>query len=167
MQETWVQSLGQDDSLEREMATHAIFLPGKSYGQRSLECYSPWGRKSRTQLKQLHHQQYFFYIVSITLLLTGCSSFHKIFLLIILCYLSRYNGNDTMTMLCLSFYHMPSLFIPCLCTGKSVTITSLSHCSLQWCIRNTLLLSMMFVEGFWWILFIKSGQPFSILAQQF
>ena len=24
-----------------------VFLPGKSLGQRSLVCYSPWGRKSR------------------------------------------------------------------------------------------------------------------------
>ena len=29
--------------LEKEMATH---LPGESHGQRSLEGYSPWGRKS-------------------------------------------------------------------------------------------------------------------------
>ena len=41
MQETWVQCLGQNDSLEEEMATH----PGKSHGQRSLAGYSPWGRK--------------------------------------------------------------------------------------------------------------------------
>ena len=27
-----------------------LFLPGKSHGQRSLVGYSPWGRKSRTQL---------------------------------------------------------------------------------------------------------------------
>ena len=36
MQETWVQSLGWEDSLEKEMATHSIWLPGKSHGQRSL-----------------------------------------------------------------------------------------------------------------------------------
>ena len=27
------------------MATHSIFLPGKSHGQRSLVNYSPWGCK--------------------------------------------------------------------------------------------------------------------------
>ena len=27
-----------------------VFLPGKSHGQRSLEGYSPWGRKSWTRL---------------------------------------------------------------------------------------------------------------------
>ena len=45
MQETWVQSLGWVDSLEDEMATHSIFLPGKSHGQKNLEGYSPWSRK--------------------------------------------------------------------------------------------------------------------------
>ena len=42
-QETQVQSLGSEDTLEKEMATHSIFLPGKSYGWRSLAGYSPWG----------------------------------------------------------------------------------------------------------------------------
>ena len=39
MQETSVQFLGQ----EKEMATHSIFLPGESHGQRRLEGYSPCG----------------------------------------------------------------------------------------------------------------------------
>ena len=30
-----------------------VFLPGESYGQRSLAGYSPWGRKNRTQLNLL------------------------------------------------------------------------------------------------------------------
>ena len=29
MQEMWVLSLGQKDPLEKEMATHPVFLPGK------------------------------------------------------------------------------------------------------------------------------------------
>ena len=45
MQEIQVQSLGQEDSLEKKMATYPAFLPGKSYGQRSLASYSPWGHK--------------------------------------------------------------------------------------------------------------------------
>ena len=44
-QEMWVRSLGQEDPLEREMATHYRFLPGKSHGQRNLAGYSPWGCK--------------------------------------------------------------------------------------------------------------------------
>ena len=46
VQEVWVQSLGWEDSLDKEMATHSVFLPGKSHGQRSLVGYSPWGCKS-------------------------------------------------------------------------------------------------------------------------
>jgi len=48
MQETleaWVRSLGQEDPLEKEMATTTVFLPGKSHGQRRLGGYSPWGCK--------------------------------------------------------------------------------------------------------------------------
>ena len=45
MQETRVQSLGQEDPLEKEMATHSSILAGESHGQRSLVGYSTWGRK--------------------------------------------------------------------------------------------------------------------------
>ena len=31
--------------LEKAMATHSSFVPGKSHGQRSLVGYSPWGHK--------------------------------------------------------------------------------------------------------------------------
>ena len=37
MQETSVQSLGQEDPLEKEMATTSVFLPGKSYGMEGLQ----------------------------------------------------------------------------------------------------------------------------------
>ena len=36
MQETWVQSLGQEDPLEKEMATHSSILAWEFHGQRSL-----------------------------------------------------------------------------------------------------------------------------------
>ena len=36
-----VGSLDLDDFLEEGMATHSVFLPGKSHGQRSLVGYSP------------------------------------------------------------------------------------------------------------------------------
>ena len=42
MQETRVQSLGQED-LEKEMATHSSILPGKSHGRRSLVGYKSMG----------------------------------------------------------------------------------------------------------------------------
>ena len=45
MQETWVQFLGEEDPLEKEMATHSVFLPAAFHGQRSLVGYSLWGCK--------------------------------------------------------------------------------------------------------------------------
>ena len=45
MQEIRVGSLGQEDPLEKELATHSSILAWKTYGQRSLEGYSPWGRR--------------------------------------------------------------------------------------------------------------------------
>ena len=41
MQETRVQSLDWEDSLEKEMATHSVFLPGEFHGHRSLAGYNP------------------------------------------------------------------------------------------------------------------------------
>ena len=42
-QETQVQSLGPEDSLEEGMTAHCIVhLPGESHGQRSLVGPSPW-----------------------------------------------------------------------------------------------------------------------------
>ena len=45
MQGTQVQSLGQEDSLEKGMATHSSVLVWKSHGRRNLAGYSPWGYK--------------------------------------------------------------------------------------------------------------------------
>ena len=45
MQETRVRSLGQEDPLEQEMATHSSILAEESNRQRSLWGYSPWGHK--------------------------------------------------------------------------------------------------------------------------
>ena len=45
MQETWVRSLGWEDPLEKDMATHSSILPGESHGQRNLAGYSPRGCK--------------------------------------------------------------------------------------------------------------------------
>ena len=43
MQETLVQSRGQEYPLEKEMVTTPVFLPGKSHAQGSLAGYSLWG----------------------------------------------------------------------------------------------------------------------------
>ena len=45
MEETWDQSLGQEDPLEKGMATHPSTLAWRFHGQRSLEGYSPRGRR--------------------------------------------------------------------------------------------------------------------------
>ena len=45
MQEAWVRSLGWEDSLEKEMATHSSTLAGKSYGWRRVVGYRPWVHK--------------------------------------------------------------------------------------------------------------------------
>ena len=53
--ETQVQSLGGEDPLEKEMATHPVFLPGESHGQRSLAGYKSTGlQKSQTPLSDQH-----------------------------------------------------------------------------------------------------------------
>ena len=44
-QETQAQSLGQEEPLEKEMATNSSILARKSHGQRSLMGYNPWGLK--------------------------------------------------------------------------------------------------------------------------
>ena len=43
--EMWVPSLGREDPLEKEMATHSNTLPGKFHGLRSLVGYSPWDHR--------------------------------------------------------------------------------------------------------------------------
>ena len=45
MQETQVRSLGQEDPLEKEMATHSSILAREFHEQRSLVGYSPWVTK--------------------------------------------------------------------------------------------------------------------------
>ena len=45
MWETWVQSLGWEDPLEKELQPTPVFLTGEYHGQSSLIGYSPPGRK--------------------------------------------------------------------------------------------------------------------------
>ena len=48
MRETWVQSLGWEDPLEKGKATHSVFWPGEFHG-----LYSPWGCKESDTTEQL------------------------------------------------------------------------------------------------------------------
>ena len=52
MWETWVQSLGWEDPLEKGKATHSGILSWRTPG--TSPRYSPWGAKSRTRLSDLH-----------------------------------------------------------------------------------------------------------------
>ena len=54
MWETWVQCLGWEDPLEKEMQPTPVFLPGESHGRRTLVGYSPWGRKESDMTEQLN-----------------------------------------------------------------------------------------------------------------
>ena len=58
MQETQVQSLGQENPLEKGMAHTPVFLPGEFHGQRSLAGYSPWGRRELDTTEQLIMQKH-------------------------------------------------------------------------------------------------------------
>ena len=65
VREIQVQSLGQEDPLEKEMATHSSTLAwkipwrenpmeGESLGGRSLVGYSPWGHKELGTTERVH-----------------------------------------------------------------------------------------------------------------
>ena len=50
MQETWFQSLGWEDPLEKEKLPTPVFWPGEFHG-----LYSPWGHKELDVTNQLIH----------------------------------------------------------------------------------------------------------------
>ena len=62
MQETWVQSLGWEDPLEKGMATHSSILAGKSYGQRSLATVHGV-KKELDMIEQLTHTNKYMVII--------------------------------------------------------------------------------------------------------
>ena len=55
VQKTRVQSLGQEDPLEKGVAAHFSILAWKIPGQWSLAGYSPWGPKELDMTEQLSH----------------------------------------------------------------------------------------------------------------
>ena len=50
MREAWVRSLGQEDPLEKEMATHSSILAWSLPWTEEPGGYSPWGCKNLIQL---------------------------------------------------------------------------------------------------------------------
>ena len=63
IQETLVQTLGQEDPLEKGMATPPVFLSGEFHEQRSLVGYSPWGCKELDETEWLTHLCIFVFVV--------------------------------------------------------------------------------------------------------
>ena len=61
MRETWVQSLGWEAPLEKEMQPILVFLPGESHGARSLVGYSPRSCKESdmTELFHFHFSKHY------------------------------------------------------------------------------------------------------------
>ena len=55
MQETRVWSLGQEDYLEKEMATHSSILASKITWIDSLVGNTPWGREESNMTDRLKH----------------------------------------------------------------------------------------------------------------
>ena len=62
MQDTQVWYLGQEDTLEKEMATHFSFLAWKSPGQRSLAACSPWGHKELDTTERQHARCFYYFL---------------------------------------------------------------------------------------------------------
>ena len=54
MQEAWVRSLGGEDSLEKEMATHSSILAWEIPWTEEPVGYSPWGPKELDTTERLH-----------------------------------------------------------------------------------------------------------------
>ena len=57
VQETWIQPLGLEIPWRRKRQPTPVFLLGKSHGWRSLEGYSPWGRKELDMIEELTHRE--------------------------------------------------------------------------------------------------------------
>ena len=58
MQETWVRSLGWEDPLEKEMATHSSILAWViPWTEEAGRLYSPWGHKELDTTQQLKQQK--------------------------------------------------------------------------------------------------------------
>ena len=53
VQETWVPSLGWKIPWRKEWLPSLVFLAGEFHGQKSLEGYSPWGRKESDMTEPL------------------------------------------------------------------------------------------------------------------
>ena len=53
MSDTWVQSLGREDPMEKGMATHSSIVAWRIHGQRRLKTCIPWGHQELDMTAQL------------------------------------------------------------------------------------------------------------------
>ena len=67
IQETQVWSLGQEDTLDKGMATQFHILAWKIHGQRSLVGYNPWGRKESDTWTTEHTHKCFLFPTTLLL----------------------------------------------------------------------------------------------------
>ena len=72
MQETWVQSPGWEDPLEKEMATHSSILAWRSPWMEKPGDPSPWGHKELDTTERL----YFHFLYLLVEALSLCHLFH-------------------------------------------------------------------------------------------
>ena len=116
MQETWALSLGREDPLEKEMATHSSVLAWESHGQRSLVGYSPWGHKESDTTERLHTKMPIFTaIVYISL-----SLFQAIMVIIKLCFLEDLMAVFLCHLLIIYVYYTPQGSGQC-CSFRALT----------------------------------------------
>ena len=50
----WSMGLKKLDKIERLKWTELVFLPRECHGQRSLDCYNPWGHKESDMTEHTH-----------------------------------------------------------------------------------------------------------------
>ena len=74
--ETWVETLGWEDPLEKEMATHSSILAWKNHMDGVLVGYSPWGRKKSDRTECLHFLSSFFLSFILSFILSFFLSLH-------------------------------------------------------------------------------------------
>ena len=89
MRETQVQSLGWEDLLEKEMATHFSILAWKIPWLEKPVGYSPWGRKESDTTERLHFH-FTFYAIHSSNIATG----------FYLWYILLYSMSHTLQVLC-------------------------------------------------------------------
>ena len=56
-QDMQVRSLSWEDSLEEDMATTPVFLPGESHGKSSQVSYNPYGHKESDTTEAIEHRR--------------------------------------------------------------------------------------------------------------